>query len=127
MPADIEPPSDDAEFISEPIEPEAGSFSTAMMTTGLASPPRAFRWRDRRYEIVEQIHHEKLSSREGHTAAGDLYLRRQQFVVRLDTGQIATIYFERQARPGVRGRSAKKRWFLYTITSSEATEGGETG
>jgi hypothetical protein len=114
-----------AAFISEPIVPERGSFSTEPMSRGLASPPRAFAWRHQRYEITEILEHTKQSAREGHSASGELYLRRQQFVVRLDTGQIATIYVERQARPGASGRSAKSRWFLFTITSGESGGSGE--
>jgi hypothetical protein len=99
------------EFISEPIEPEPGSFSTTMMTRGLAALPGAFTWRGRRYEIVECLDHVKQSTHEGHTADGERYLRRQQFVVRLDTGQEATIYVERQAK-------SRRRWFMYTISSA---------
>lgn len=105
------------EFISEPIEPEAGTFDATMMAQGLASLPGAFTWRGRRYEIEECLDHIKQTSREGATAAGDRYLRRQQFTVRLDTGQIAKIYFERQARPGSSRQAAKKRWFLYSLAS----------
>ncbi len=107
----------DAEFISEPITPEPGTFTTELMRQGLASLPGAFEWRGRRYEIVECLEHIKQSDREGGRASGDSYLRRQQFTVRLDTGQIAQIYFERHARPGVSRETAKKRWFLYTLTS----------
>ena len=102
-------------FVSEPITPERGSFSTEMMAQGLASPPGAFTWRDRRYEIVECLEHTKESTREGGRATGELYLRRQRFVVKLDSGQVATIYVERQARPGRSPRAAKNRWFLYEI------------
>jgi hypothetical protein len=115
-----------AAFISEPITPERGSFSTGPMSRGLASPPRAFAWRGRRFEIAEILEHTKQSAREGHSASGELYLRRQQFVVRLDTGQVATIYVERQARPGVSRRMAKSRWFLFTITSEAGGTSGET-
>lgn len=104
-------------FISEPIIPERGTFDTQLMRSGLASLPAAFDWRDRRYEVVECLSHAKVSSTEGARAQGELYLRRQEFVVRLDTGQIARLYVERQTRPGVSREAAKKRWFLYTITS----------
>ena len=116
-PPDSEP--DDVEFVSEPIEPEAGSFATDMIGQGLASLPAAFIWRGRRYAIVECLEHVKQSSPEGHTAYGERYLRRQQFVVRLDSGQTATIYFQRQPARGARGRARKKRWFLYTITPAQ--------
>jgi hypothetical protein len=105
------------EFISEPIEPEAGSFDPSMMAQGLASLPGAFTWRGRRYVIEECLEHIKQTSREGGSAVGDRYLRRQRFRVRLNTGQTATLYFERQSRPGVSARTAKKRWFLYSLSS----------
>lgn len=98
------------QFISEPISPEPGSFSTDLMARGLASPPGAFTWRDRRYLVLECLSHEKRSSREG--GSGELYLRRQVFTVRLESGQIATIYLERQPR---RGGNPRQRWFLYSI------------
>lgn len=104
------------EFISEPITPVPGSFSPDLMTQGLAALPGAFVWRERRYEIVRCLEHVKQSSPERHAAGNEVYLRRQQFVVELETGQIATIYVERQGGSPSR-QSAKKRWFLYTLTS----------
>ncbi len=98
------------EFVSDPITPEAGSFDTGLMAQGLASLPGAFTWRNRRYAIVECLSHEKRSGAEGFS--GELYLRRQVFTVRLDSGQIAVIYLERHARPG---GNPKQRWFLYSI------------
>lgn len=104
-------------FVSEPIEPERGSFSTGSMAKGLASLPAAFRWRNRRYEIVECLRHDKVSMPE---ATGERYLRRQEFRVRLDTGQIATLYVQRQASRGASPRVARRRWFLYSIESEPA-------
>ena len=102
-------------FISEPIEPDAASFSTEMMAMGLASLPGAFFWRNRRYEIVECLEHDKVSAPEGGVAGKERYLRRQVFTVRLDTGQIAKLYVLRQAPRGASPRAARRRWFLYTI------------
>ena len=103
-----------SEFVSEPIVPEAGTFSSALMARGLAGLPRAFTWRDRRYEIVECIEHEKRSGPMIGMLGGERYLRRQVFKVWLDTGQTATLYVERHARSGSRG-AAKRRWYIYTI------------
>lgn len=105
------------QFISESITPEVGNFSTELMGQGLAALPGAFVWRDRRYEIVECLEHIKQTSTEGNSAAGDRYLRRQQFRVTLDSGQQAVIYFERQARSGKSRAASKKRWYLYSLTS----------
>jgi len=105
------------DFISEPIDPERGSFKPEAMSRGLAALPTAFTWRGRRYEIVECLEHVKQSAPEGGREGGERYLRREQFIVRLHTGQTATIYVERQARAPRSRQSAKRRWFLYTITS----------
>lgn len=107
----------DEEFISEPIEPEPGSFSTELMARGLAALPGAFTWRGRRYEVVECLDHFKETSTEGASAQGDRYLRRQVFIVRLDTGQQAKLYVLRQARSGGSAKRRKQRWFLYSIIS----------
>ena len=109
------------QFISEPITPEPGAFRTDLMGQGLASLPSAFTWRGDRYEIVDCLSHHKQSAPEGHTADGERYLRRQTFEVLLNTGQRAKIYFERQARPGSSRKAAKRRWFLYSITSGDMT------
>ncbi|MHC4949197.1 MAG: DUF6504 family protein [Planctomycetota bacterium] len=103
----------DEAFISEPITPEPGSFTTELMSRGLAGLPGAFTWRGRRYEIVDCIDHFKQSAPEGGT--GERYLRRQVFRVRLDTGQEASLYVERQARSG----SGRRRWFLYTLAGPD--------
>ena len=121
MPKDQHNEPDDSEFISEPIEPEAGSFSTDLMSQGLAALPRAFTWRGLRYGIVRCLSHTKQSQAEGHTTDGERYLRRQQFIVELDTGQTATIYVQRHAPRGSKGRSAKRRWYLYSISPDSST------
>lgn len=103
------------EFVSEPVTPEPGTFDAGAMSSGLASLPAAFTWRDRRYRIIEVLEHTKLTSVEGGTAQGERYLRRQRFMVRLDSGEVAVLDFHRQtaAKPG--GRAARQRWFLFTI------------
>ena len=102
-------------FVSEPIVPEAGTFDTSQMASGLAGLPAAFTWRGRRYAITECLQHTKITSTEGARAQNDRYLRRQEFLVRLDTGARARIYVERQSRPGASREAAKRRWYLYTI------------
>lgn len=105
------------EFISESIEPEKGSFTTDLMAIGLASLPGAFRWRGRRYVVAECLDHRKVSAPE---VTGEIYLRRQQFTVRLESGETAVLYVERHARAGVSRAAAKRRWFLYTIDRASA-------
>ncbi len=110
------------EFISEPIQPEPGSFSTELMARGLAALPGAFTWRGRRYKVVECLDHFKESAPEGGKAGGERYLRRQVFIVRLDTGQQAKLYVQRQAPRGASGRVSKQRWYLYSILSNAQVE-----
>ena len=104
------------QFISEPITPEVGSFSTELMARGLAALPGAFTWRNKRYEVVACIDHFKETSTEGGNAQSDRYLRRQVFVVELDTGEIAKLYVLRQGSAGGSSRAKKQRWYLYSIT-----------
>lgn len=110
------------QFISEPIDPEPGSFSTELMARGLAALPGAFTWRGRRYEVVECLDHFKETSNEGGSAQGERYLRRQVFHVRLDTGQLAQLYVQRQPPAGVSRRAAKRRWYLYSIISPDKAD-----
>jgi hypothetical protein len=111
----MEPDAPQQEFVSEPIVPEAGSFSTGPMASGLASLPAAFIWRNRRYEIIECLNQAKVSAPEGGVEGHERYLRRQVFSVRLHTGQAATLYMERHARRGASRQAARRRWFLYSI------------
>lgn len=106
--------SGNEQFISEPITPVAGSFDPSQMATGLASLPGCFTWRGGRYDIVECLEHRKVSQPE---ATGERYLRRQEFRVRLHTGQMATIYVLRNASAGAGRRAARQRWFLYSIAT----------
>lgn len=103
------------QFISEPIVPERGTFSTELMAQGLASLPAAFTWRNRRYQILECLAHVKQSTPEGGVPGNERYLRRQEFHVRLDSGQAAIIYVQRQPSRGSSPRAARQRWFLYMI------------
>ncbi len=109
----------DEDLISEPITPDAGTFDVDAMATGLAGLPQAFTWRNRHYHIAECLHTEKRSSPEGGVSTNEVYLRRQVFRVRLDSGQTATLYMERQARRGASARAARQRWFLYSLQPSQ--------
>jgi hypothetical protein len=97
------------EFVSEAIQPEPGSFDTAGMGRGEPGLPHAFTWRGDRYVVAELISAWKTSSPD----AGELYLRRHWYTVRVETGLQMTLYCERQARSR---RAAKSRWWLYSIT-----------
>lgn len=107
-----------AELISEPITPHAGTFDTTSMGRGEPGLPKGFTWRDGSVDIVERISAWKHSSREG-GGAGDLYLRRHYYKLRMSDGCIWTIYFVRQTP---RTGNPKNRWFLYTIERDSAAE-----
>ena len=109
------------QFISEPITPEAGSFSTELMARGLAALPGAFIWRHKRYEITNCIDHFKETSTESSSAQSDRYLRRQVFIVELDTGETAKLYVLRNASPSRSSKAKKQLWYLYSITGPNNT------
>jgi len=100
------------EFVSEPIEPTGQVLGTKMMARGEPALPKAFAWREALHEIVDIQATWKTSSREGGRRTGELYLRRHWYRVRTDTGLIATIYCDRQARDRKR---PKARWWIFSV------------
>lgn len=103
------------EFVSEPIEPVAGTFDTAGMTRGEPGLPGRFVWRQQEYAVAEVLRAWKES---GPCRSGgpEQYLRKHWFKIRTDNGLEMTMYFERQARTK---RQAKNRWWLYTINKPQ--------
>ncbi len=99
------------EFLSEPITPYAGTFDAAAMAAGLPGLPRGFTWHGERYEVVEQLASWKQSAPEVGRLAGERYLRRHYFRLRMSDNSIWTIYLVRQTP---RSGSPKRRWFLYS-------------
>jgi len=100
-----------AELISEPITPHAGTFDTKRMGRGEPGLPNGFTWRGESVDVVEELGGWKQSSREG-GGAGDLYLRRHYYKLRMSDGSIWTVYFVRQSP---RTGDPKIRWFLYAV------------
>lgn len=102
------------EFISEPIEPVAGTFDTAAMTRGEPGLPERFKWRDEEYAVADVLEAWKET---GPCRGGgpEKYLRKHWYKIRTDSGLEMTLYFERQARSK---RQDKIRWWLYTINRS---------
>jgi hypothetical protein len=99
------------EFISEPIEPVAGTFDPTAMTRAEPGLPGRFVWRGTEYAVVDVIEVWKES---GPCKGGgpEKYLRKHWYKIRTDAGLEMTLYFERQARS--KGQK-KARWWLYTI------------
>lgn len=100
-----------AELISESITPHAGTFDTTRMARGEPGLPTGFTWRGKLVNVVEELGAWKQSAREG-GAAGELYLRRHYFRLRMSDDSVWTVYFVRQTP---RSGSPKNRWFLYTL------------
>ena len=100
-----------AELISEPIVPRTGTFDVSRMARGEPGLPEGFRWRGVSTDIHEELATWKESSREG-GGAGDLYLRRHYYKLRMSDDRVWTVYFVRQTP---RSGSPKNRWFLYTL------------
>ena len=85
------------EFVSEPIQPVAGTFDTAGMTRGEPGLPQRFVWRDKEYTVaaVLEVWKEDGPCRHG---SGEMYLRKHWFKIATEQGPQMTLYFERQAR-----------------------------
>jgi hypothetical protein len=96
------------QFVGEPIRPEAGGADVAAMARGEPGPPRAFVWRDRRYEIASIA-----ATWKGHGEdRGDVYVRRHWYDIETVCGRRMRIYFDRN--PG-RSGSRVSRWWLFSI------------
>lgn len=99
------------QFVSEAITPEAGTFG---LPTAVGEPalPRRFKWRERSYDVREVLRGWKEHQADRTHGSGELYLRKHWFEVRVDDGSVMKLYFQRQP---MSGRSAKARWWLYSI------------
>ena len=102
------------EFISELITPDAGTFDTAAMARGQPGLPTGFAWRGRHYGIVTVLEEWKASERRFHRG-GEAYYRKHYWKVRVDSGEIMTLYAVRHVK---QGESAKRRWRLFSIEAA---------
>lgn len=85
-------------FVSQAIEPIAPA-GTAL--------PAGFRWGEDLLE-VRALRKEWRGTKEDR---GDVYLKRHWYEFETADGRIATVYFDRGAKPGA------ARWWLYAIES----------
>jgi len=97
-------------FISEPIEAQTESFDTAAMSHGEPAVPSAFCWRDEVLE-VRRVLKAWRSTKEDR---GDVYLARHWYEFETTGDRLATIYFDRHARPG------RPRWWLYCLQDAQS-------
>lgn len=101
-----------AQFVSEPLRAEKGTFDPARMATGAPGLPASFRWRDRTLVVAEvlEVWKEYGDCKHG---SGERYLRRHGFRIRTLEGEVARISFQRSF-----GRASGKvasRWWLHAI------------
>jgi hypothetical protein len=96
------------QFVSEAVEPVAGTFDPAAMSRGEPGLPQRFTWRGEEYRVahVEQTWKTSTPDR------GEMYLRRHWFRVHCESGHRMTLYCERQTRSR---RQPKARWWLYSF------------
>ena len=102
------------QFVSEAVEPVAGTFDLAAMSLGEPGLPTRFTWRGAEYRVgrVEQMWKTSTPDR------GEMYLRRHWFRVRCASGETMTLYCERQAK---NRRRPKARWWLYSLVPGQNT------
>ena len=98
------------QFISEPITPAPGTFDPAAMARGEPGLPKRFIWRRDEHAVDAVLEQWVTSQPEG--GSGERYLRRHWWKLRTIDGVVMTLYCERQPKPG---KSARRRWYLYTI------------
>jgi hypothetical protein len=84
------------QFVSEAVEPVSPAGTDL---------PSAFRWRNETL-AVGSVRKGWRGTKEDR---GDVYLKRHWYEFETQDGRIATVYFDRGARPGT------ARWWLYTI------------
>jgi phosphoribosylglycinamide formyltransferase-1 len=101
------------EFVSEQIEPVAGTSHTTAMSRGEPGLPGRFVWRGKEYTVIEMLQSWKQSG-PCKSGGGEVYLRKHWFKIKTTDGLEMTIYFERQPRSK---QQSKKRWWLYTISA----------
>lgn len=101
-------------FISEAIVPDAGTFDASAMAGGQPGLPTGFVWRERHYHIAEVLEEWKASEREYHRR-GEAYYRKHYWRVRVDTGEVMTLYAVRHVKVG---ENPRKRWWLRSIESA---------
>lgn len=106
------------QFISEAITPDETSFELPR-TIGEPALPRRFKWRKKSYEVRQVLHAWKEHEADRTHGGSELYLRKHWFEVRVDDGSVMKLYFQRQP---MSGRSAKARWWLYSIVSAPSPQ-----
>ena len=102
------------QFVSEQIKPVKAAFDLLRMAAGEPALPVSFAWRDTPYE-VDQVLETWKESGPCRNGADERYLRKHWYLIRAKTGEVMTLYFDRQPRAK---SQAKARWWLYTVSGT---------
>jgi hypothetical protein len=100
-------------FVSEPLDPVAGSFDPHVMSQGEPALPPGFFWRGQPLRVKSVLRTWRGLKED----RGDIYLKRHYFELQLEDGRVAVVYFMRQ--PHRHAGVGDKRWWLYTISQPE--------
>lgn len=95
-------------FVSEPIEPNRNSFDTTQISTGVPGIPYEFMWKNKKYNVAKVIETWK-STGKCHSGSGERYVRKHWFRIRVQSGELMTLYCNRQCKKSGTG------WVLYSI------------
>lgn len=101
------------DFISEPIKPDRATGDAAAMSRGMAGLPTGFTWRDGHCLVGEVIESWKQSEPCDHHS-GERYYRKHFYRIRMDSGEVWTVYAVRHVKTG---ENPRRRWWLYTVES----------
>lgn len=101
-------------FVSERIEPLAGTFDTGRMVAGEPGLPQRFRWQGREYEVARVLDTWK-STGDCHSGSNERYVRKHWFWIATTDGGEMRLYFDRQPRPC----ATKQRWWLATVRPAQ--------
>lgn len=93
----------ESSFVSERITPLPGRFAAAAMVRGEPGLPEGFVWRGRTVRIRERL---AVGRRTG-PSAGESYVRRHTFRLRMEDDAIWEVYFTRQP---------PLAWYLFRTT-----------
>lgn len=97
-------------FVSEPLQPVAGTLSPARMAAGGPGLPAAFEWKGGTLRIARVRRTWRDTGPCDH-GSDERYVRKHWFEVETEGGQVAQLYFERNPRPRTRG----SRWWLFSL------------
>jgi phosphoribosylglycinamide formyltransferase-1 len=116
MTPDESAPEAPEEFVSEPLRPEPGAFTSHTAGAGEPALPVRFTWRKTPYEVVEVLKVWK-SYGDDRGSSSERYLRRHWYRIRTTDGTVMTIYFDRQPTSF---RKRHQRWWIYTVARNNS-------